>query len=48
MDLELLPKGAEVTRESLAEAGLIRAAKGHAKLLANGEITHAVTVRGIK
>jgi large subunit ribosomal protein L15 len=48
IDLALLPKGAEVNRETLAAAGLIRSAKGHAKLLANGEITHAVTVRGIK
>ena len=38
----------EVTRESLVEAGLIRGRKGPAKLLANGELTKAVTVRGIK
>ena len=47
-DLALLPAGAEVTRETLVAAGLIRQSKGPAKLLANGEITHAVTVRGIK
>lgn len=47
-DLSLLPTGAEVTRESLAEAGLIKTAKGPAKLLANGDIALAVTVRGIK
>ncbi|HVZ47368.1 MAG TPA: 50S ribosomal protein L15 [Gemmatimonadaceae bacterium] len=47
-DLAKLPKGAEVTRATLAEAGLIRASKGPAKLLANGEVTAAVTVRGIK
>jgi large subunit ribosomal protein L15 len=47
-DLALLAAGVEVTRESLAAAGLIQANKGPAKLLANGEITHAVTVRGIK
>ena len=47
-DLALLPEGTEVTPLSLHEAGLIRANKGAAKLLANGEITHAVTVRGIK
>ncbi len=47
-DLALLPAGTEVTRESLVEAGLIKTAKGPAKLLANGEITHAVTVKGIK
>ena len=40
--------GTEITPQSLAEAGLIRSAKGPAKLLASGEITHAVTVRGIK
>jgi large subunit ribosomal protein L15 len=38
----------EVTRESLVEAGLIRARKGPVKLLANGELTQAVTVRGVK
>jgi len=38
----------EVTRESLVGAGLIRNRKGPAKLLANGEVTKAVTVRGIK
>ena len=38
----------EVTRESLVQAGLINKNKGPAKLLANGEITRAVTVRGVK
>ena len=38
----------EITPLSLAEAGLIRANKGLAKLLANGEITQAVVVRGVK
>jgi large subunit ribosomal protein L15 len=38
----------EVTPESLAAAGLIRAGKGPAKILANGEVTSAVTVRGVK
>ena len=47
-DLALLPKDAEVNRESLVAAGLIKTAKGPAKLLANGELTHAVTVRGLK
>jgi large subunit ribosomal protein L15 len=47
-DLSLVPKGAEVTRETLEAAGLIKSAKGPAKLLANGEIALAVTVRGIK
>ena len=41
-------EGTEVTPESLAAAGLIRAGKGPAKLLANGEISHAVTIRGVK
>ena len=47
-DLHLVGEGTDVTIESLFEAGLIRANKGVAKLLANGEITHAVTVRGVK
>ena len=47
-DLAKLPKGSEVTRETLAAAGLIRSQKGPAKLLANGEISQAFTVRGIK
>lgn len=47
-DLALLTAGAEVSRETLVAAGLIKSAKGPAKLLANGEITHAVTVKGIK
>ena len=37
-----------MTREALVAAGLIRTAKGPAKLLANGEITQAFTLRGIK
>lgn len=46
--LHLVPEGTEITSASLAAAGLVRARKGPAKLLANGEITHAVTVRGVK
>lgn len=46
--LSRIPEGTEVTPESLAEAGLINRRKGPAKLLANGEIGHAVTVRGVK
>jgi large subunit ribosomal protein L15 len=38
----------DVTRESLAEAGFINLRKGPIKVLANGEIGQAVTVRGIK
>jgi large subunit ribosomal protein L15 len=37
----------EVTRESLAEAGLIRGSSAKVKVLANGAITQAVTVRGL-
>ena len=40
--------GSEVTVETLAAAGLVRASAGPVKLLANGEIARAVTVRGIK
>ncbi|MCC7195274.1 MAG: 50S ribosomal protein L15 [Gemmatimonadaceae bacterium] len=47
-DLAKLPKGADVTREALAEAGLIRSSKGPAKLLANGEVTAAFKLKGIK
>ena len=46
--LEQLGGAGEVTRESLAQAGLIRANKGQVKVLANGTITQAVTVRGLK
>ena len=47
-DLSRISEGTEVNPDSLAEAGLIRTRKGPAKLLANGEISHAVTVRGVK
>ena len=47
-DLSRLPKGSEVTEQSLAEAGLIRKGRGPAKLLANGEVAKGVTVRGVK
>lgn len=47
-DLATWPTGTEVTTEALVEAGLIRANKGPGKILANGEITQAVTVRGLK
>ena len=46
-DLALVT-GAEVTLETLVAAGLARASKGPVKLLANGEIARAVTVRGLK
>jgi large subunit ribosomal protein L15 len=47
-DLNRVPEGTDITPESLADAGVIRTRKGHAKLLANGELSHAVTVRGVK
>ncbi|MDQ3950483.1 MAG: 50S ribosomal protein L15 [Gemmatimonadota bacterium] len=45
-DLERI--AGDVTPESLAEAGLVRPTKGPVKVLANGRVTRAVTVRGIK
>jgi large subunit ribosomal protein L15 len=45
---DLSKLGGEVTRESLAAAGLIRGNKGAVKVLANGEISQAVTVKGLK
>ena len=47
-DLALVGEGKEITPETLAEAGLIQSVKGPAKVLANGEISQAVTVRGVK
>ena len=47
-DLDRLPEGMEITPELLAETGLIRAGKGPAKVLANGELSRAITVRGVK
>jgi large subunit ribosomal protein L15 len=48
-DLEQrLPANSEVTRETLVAAGLISARKGPAKVLANGDLSRAVTVRGIR
>lgn len=38
----------EITRDSLVEAGLINAKKGQVKVLANGAISSAVTVKGLK
>jgi large subunit ribosomal protein L15 len=46
-DIEQLG-GSEITRESLVEAGLIKSNKGQVKVLANGQIAQAVTVRGLK
>lgn len=47
-DLATLPEGSDVTREALAEAGLISLRKGPAKILGNGELSRAVVVRGVK
>jgi large subunit ribosomal protein L15 len=46
-DLTAMPEGADVTREALAEAGVINLRKGP-KILGNGELTRAVVVRGVK
>ena len=45
---DLAKLSGEVTREALATAGLIRENKGAVKVLANGEISQAITVKGIK
>ena len=45
---DLAKVNGEVTPESLAEAGLVRRNHGKIKLLANGKIRGAVTVRGVK
>jgi large subunit ribosomal protein L15 len=45
-DLEQI--SGDVTPESLVDAGLVKAKKGPVKVLANGRVTRAVTVRGIK
>jgi large subunit ribosomal protein L15 len=46
-DLELV-SGTEVTMETLEAAGLAKISKGPAKLLANGDVTKAYTVKGLK
>src|SRR5687767_13702282 len=45
---DLIHVGGEITRESLVAAGLIDDGKGPAKILGNGEISQAFTVRGVK
>jgi len=47
-DLAAMPEGTEVTREALAQAGVISLRKGPAKILGNGELSRAVVVRGVK
>ena len=45
---DLTKVSGEITPESLAEAGLVRRNHGKIKLLANGTVSGAVTVRGVK
>ena len=45
---EIAEMSGEITRDTLAEVVLIKSNKGHVKVLANGEITQAITVRGLK
>jgi len=45
---DLAKVSGDVTPESLAEAGLVRRNHGKIKLLANGKVAGAVTVRGVK
>ena len=48
-DLAVLAEGgAAITMDTLVGAGLVRANRGPAKVLANGEVTAAITVRGLK
>ena len=47
-DIAAMPEGTEVTREALAQAGVINLRKGPAKVLGNGELARAVVVRGVK
>jgi large subunit ribosomal protein L15 len=47
-DLARLDDGVEVTPATLAALGLVVLRKGPVKLLANGEISRAVTVKGVK
>jgi large subunit ribosomal protein L15 len=46
--LAQLPDGVEVTAAVLEDAGLVHPRKGAPKLLANGEVSRAFTVRGVK
>ena len=47
-DLADLAQGGEITMETLVGAGLVRANKGPAKVLANGDVASPITVRGLK
>ena len=46
-ELERLPAGAEITPAALVEAGLVRAGRS-VKVLSNGTISQAITLRGVK
>ena len=46
-DLELLGLD-EITTDVLVAAGMAHASKGPIKLLSNGDVTKAITVRGLK
>jgi large subunit ribosomal protein L15 len=46
--VDRMPPDVEITPASLTEAGLIRTRKGPAKLLANGSVARAITVRGVR
>jgi large subunit ribosomal protein L15 len=43
-----LVEGTDITMETLVAAGLAKVTKGAAKVLANGEVTKAYTVKGLK
>jgi len=45
---DLAKLSGEITRESLVEAGLVSSNKGQVKVLANGEIAQAISVKGLK
>ena len=47
-DLQRVPAGTEITLEVLVDAGLAKANKRPVKLLANGTLSQAVTVRGLR
>ena len=46
-DLADLPAGTEVTLNSLLEAGILTTAKAPLKVLGNGEISNALTVKAV-
>ena len=41
-------EGADVSPETLVKAGLVRTRSGPVKLLANGDVSQAYTIRGLK